>query len=96
MAENDAKVWNMANLIITGMAVIIAGLVSAGFYGLSNKIEAGDAAIYSRLTELYNGQKTINDCIMRMQSDITRIDTLQKMRLEREARDENRKNGSGK
>jgi hypothetical protein len=89
MANGDAKVWNMANLVITGMAAIIAALISIGFYSISSKIEVGDTAIYARLTELKTDVKGLNDCILKMQSDITRIDTLQKLRLEREAREHN-------
>jgi hypothetical protein len=96
MAENEPRVWNGANLIITAMAGLIAVLVAAGFASLSNKVEIGDAAIYSQLAELKNGQKSVSECLMRMQSDITRIDTLQKMRLEREARDEQRKGFNSK
>ena len=91
MANGDAKVWNLANVIITVMAGIIAILIAAGFQSLGTKIELGDAAIYARLGRIEDSQKTQNECLMRMQSDITRIDTLQKMRLDRENRDENRR-----
>jgi hypothetical protein len=95
MANGDAKVWNLANVIITVMAAIISVLIAAGFNSLGNKIETGDAAIYSQLSKIENNLKSTNECIMRMQSDITRIDTLQKIRLEREVRDDNRR-GNGK
>jgi hypothetical protein len=94
MANGDNKVWNLANVIITIMAGVIAVFIGIGFSSLGNKIETGDNLINSRLTKIEDGQRSLNDCIMRMQSDITRIDTLQKMRLERETRDENRKNGT--
>ena len=93
MANGDAKVWNLANVIITVMASIIAIIVGFGLNSISTKIEQGDAAIYARLSEVKLEVKGINDCMMRMQSDITRIDTLQKMRIERENREENRKKG---
>jgi len=91
--SGDAKVWNMANLIITALAGIIALLVSAGFYQLTNKIEQGDAAIYARLGEMRNDIKGQNECIMALQKEITRIDTLQKIRIERDNRIEDRRNG---
>jgi hypothetical protein len=93
MANGDAKVWNLANVIITVMAGIIAVLIAAGFNSLGTKIETGDAAIYAQLAKIETNLKSTNECIMRMQSDITRIDTLQKVRLEREQREDNRKNG---
>lgn len=89
---SDTKIWNLANVIITVMAAIIAALISVGFYSLGTKIETGDAAIYSQLSKIEANLKYTSECIMRMQSDITRIDTLQKMRIERENREEQRKN----
>ena len=91
MAE-DQKVWNVANLIITTMAAIIAALVSIGFYSISTKIEIGDTAIYARLIEIKTDVKGLSEGMANMQRDITRIDTLQKLRLEKEARDEGRRN----
>ena len=88
----DEKVWNFSNLIITAMAVVIAALVSAGFYSLTNKIESGDALIYSRMSEIKTEVKGVNDVITNLQKDVTRIDVLQKQRLEREAREEYRRN----
>jgi hypothetical protein len=93
MANGDTKVWNLANVIITIMAGVIAVFIGLGFNSLGNKIETGDNVINARLTKIEDGQRSLNECIMRMQSDITRIDTLQKMRLERETREENRRNG---
>ena len=92
MANGDQKIWNMANIIITAMAAIIAALVSVGFYSISSKIETGDSAIYARLIEIKSDVKGLSETITRMQSDITRMDTLQKMRIERENRDEGRRN----
>ena len=92
MANGDQKVWNVANLIITTMAAIIAALVSIGFYSISTKIEIGDTAIYSRLIEIKSDVKGLSEGMANMQRDITRIDTLQKLRLEKEARDEGRRN----
>ena len=92
MANEDQKVWNVANLIITTMAAIIAALVSIGFYSISTKIEIGDTAIYARLIEIKTDVKGLSETITRMQSDITRMDTLQKIRIERENREEGRKN----
>ena len=92
MANGDQKVWNMANLIITTMAAVIAALVSIGFYSISTKIEIGDTAIYARLIEIKTDVKGLSETITRMQSDITRMDTLQKIRIERENRDEGRRN----
>ena len=92
MANGDQKIWNMANIIITAMAAIIAALVSIGFYSISTKIEIGDTAIYARLIEIKSDVKGLSETITRMQSDITRMDTLQKMRIERENRDEGRRN----
>ena len=74
------------------MAAIIAALVSVGFYSISTKIEIGDTAIYARLIEIRGDVKGLSETIAKLQSDITRIDTLQKLRLEKEAREENRKN----
>jgi hypothetical protein len=91
MANGDAKVWNLANVIITVMAGIIAVIIGFGLNSLSSKIEQGDAAIYSRLGELKGEIRGINECLMRMQADITRVDTLQKMRIDKEAREENRR-----
>ena len=88
----DEKVWNFSNLVITAMAVVIAALVSAGFYSLTNKIESGDALIYSRMSEIKTEVKGVNDVITSLQKDVTRIDVLQKQRLEREAREEYRRN----
>ena len=85
------KVWNLANVIITVMAGIIAVIIGFGLNSLSTKIEAGDAAIYARMGEVKAEVKGINECLMRMQSDITRVDTLQRMRIERENRDEMRR-----
>ena len=92
MANGDQKVWNVANLIITTMAAIIAALVSIGFYSIATKIETGDTAIYARLIEIKTDVKGLSETITRMQSDITRMDTLQKMLIERENREEGRKN----
>ena len=92
MANGDQKIWNMANIIITAMAAIIAALVSVGFYSISTKIEIGDTAIYARLIEIRGDVKGLSETIAKLQSDITRIDTLQKLRLEKEAREDNRKN----
>ena len=92
MASEDQKVWNVANLIITTMAAIIAALVSIGFYSISTKIEIGDTAIYARLIEIKSDVKGLSEGMANMQRDITRIDTLQKLRLEKEARDEGRRN----
>jgi hypothetical protein len=91
--EDEPKVWNLANLVIIAMATIIAGLVSAGFWSMNSKIEAGDTMIYSRLSEIKVDVKAVNDCIMTMQKEITRIDTLQRIRIERENREDNRRNG---
>jgi hypothetical protein len=96
MANGDMKVWNLANVIITIMAGVIAVFIGLGFNSLGNKIETGDNIINARLSKIEDNQKSLNDCIMRMQSDITRIDTLQKIRLDKENRDENRKNGANK
>ena len=92
MANGDQKVWNMANLVITAMAAIIAALVSIGFYSISNKIEIGDSAIYARLSEIKFDVKGLSETMARLQSDVTRIDTLQKVRIEKENREEGRKN----
>ena len=89
----DTKVWNLANVLITVMAGIIAVLIGVGFNSLGNKIETGDNLINARLGQIEGNQKSLNECIMKMQSDITRIDTLQRMRLDRESREENRKHG---
>lgn len=89
--SGDAKVWNLANVIITVMAGIIAIVIGFGLNSLSSKIEQGDAALYSRMGEIKLEIRTINECLMKMQADITRVDTLQKMRLDREAREENRR-----
>jgi hypothetical protein len=91
--NGEAKVWNLANVIITAMAGIIAILIAAGFNSLGNKIETGDNLINSRLVVIEGNQKSFNECIMKMQADITRMDTLQKVRLDREIRDENKRNG---
>jgi hypothetical protein len=93
MANEDTKIWNLSNVIITIMAGVISVFIGLGFSSLGNKIETGDGLINSRLTKIEDGQRTFSDCIMQMKSDITRMDTLQKMRLEREIRDENRRNG---
>jgi hypothetical protein len=93
MANGDAKVWNLANVIITIMATVIAVIIGFGLNSITSKIEQGDASIYARMGEIKAEIKGMNDCMMRMQSDITRLDTLQKMRLEKEAREENRKKG---
>ena len=92
MANGDQKVWNMANLVITAMAAIIAALVSVGFYSISTKIEIGDTAIYARLVEIKSDVKGLSETMAKLQSDVTRIDTLQKLRLEKEAREDSRKN----
>ena len=103
MANGDQKIWNMANIIITAMAAIIAALVSVGFYSISSKIEIGDSAIYARLierdsviytrlTEIKIDVKGLSETLTKMHNDITRIDTLQKIRIERENRDEGRRN----
>ena len=92
MANGDQKVWNMANLVITAMATIIAALVSIGFYSISSKIEIGDSAIYARLVEIKSDVKGLSETMAKLQSDVTRIDTLQKLRLEKEAREDGRKN----
>lgn len=94
MANGDAKVWNLANVIITVMAGIIAVIIGFGLNALSTKIESGDAAIYARLGEVKGEIKGINECLMKMQSDITRVDTLQRMRIERENREEMRRKGT--
>jgi hypothetical protein len=91
MANGDTKVWNLANVIITVMAGLKAVIIGFGLNSLSTKIEQGDAAIYARLGELKGEIRGINDCLMRMQADITRVDTLQKMRIDKEAREENRR-----
>ena len=92
MANGDQKIWNMANIIITAMAAIIAALVSVGFYSISTKIEIGDTAIYARLVEIKTDVKGLSETMSRLQTDVTRIDTLQRLRLEKEAREEGRKN----
>ena len=92
MANGDQKIWNMANIIITAMAAIIAALVSVGFYSISTKIEIGDTAIYARLVEIKSDVKGLSETMAKLQSDVTRIDTLQKLRLEKEAREDGRKN----
>ena len=96
MANGDQKVWNMANLVIVGMATIIAALVAFGSSNILNKIELGDAAIYAqvvpRLIEIKSDVKGLSETMANLQKDITRIDTLQKLRLEKEARDEGRRN----
>ena len=94
MANGDTKVWNLANVIITVMAGIIAVIIGFGLNSLSTKIEQGDAAIYARMGEVKQEVKGINECLMRMQSDITRVDTLQKMRIDKESRDEVRRRNS--
>ena len=92
MANGDQKIWNIANIIITAMAAIIAALVSVGFYSISSKIEIGDTAIYARLIEIKVDVKGLSETMSKLQSDVTRIDTLQKLRLEKEAREDSRKN----
>ena len=94
MANGDSKVWNLANVIITIMAGLIAVIIGFGLNSLSSKIEQGDAAIYARMGEVKSEIKGINECLMRMQSDITRVDTLQRMRIEKENREELRKKGT--
>jgi hypothetical protein len=94
MANGDAKVWNLANVIITVMAGVIAVIIGFGLNSLSSKIEQGDAAIYARMGEIKSEVRGINECLMKMQSDITRVDTLQKMRIDKEAREEKWKRGS--
>jgi hypothetical protein len=94
MANGDAKVWNLANVIITVMAGVIAVIIGFGLNSLSSKIEQGDAAIYARMGEIKAEVRGINECLMKMQSDITRVDTLQKMRIDKEAREEKWKRGS--
>jgi hypothetical protein len=96
MANGDTKAWNLSTVIITAMAGLIAVLIAIGFNSLGNKIEAGDASINLRLSKIESSQESFNSLIMKMQGDITRIDTLQRIRLEREARDEQRKNGGYK
>lgn len=96
MANGDNKAWNLSTIIITGMAGLIAVLLLFGFNSLGNKIDAGDTAINLRLAKIEDNQRALNGLVMRMQSDITRIDTLQKMRIDRENREENRRNGSSR
>lgn len=93
MANGDAKVWNLANVIITVMAGIIAVIIGFGLNALSTKIEQGDAAIYARMGEIKSDVKGVVECYTKMQADLTRIDTLQRMRIEKENREENRRKG---
>jgi hypothetical protein len=93
--DNEKKLWSAANLVIIAMAGIIGTLLSIGFIQISAKIENGDNMIYQRLAKIEESQKNFTDNLMAIQRDITRIDTLQKIRLDhdKEVREDKRKNG---
>ena len=101
MVNEDNKAWNLANWIIIALAGIIGALVVAGYSSLKSESNANSATIYARLGQIENKVDATNTEVKQLSKDVTRIDTLQKMRLDKEAREDwNRKqdersNGKG-
>jgi hypothetical protein len=88
MANGDTKAWNIANWIIIAMASIIGVLVVAGYSSLKSDNNAGFTALHARLGLIEGTVTSTNAEVRQMGKDITRIDTLQKTRLERDQREE--------
>lgn len=87
---ND-KSWELAMMIMGALgALIILGMITIGaltqmgINSIKEQILSGDATINKRLDLFYMETKSTNDCVIAMQKDITRIDTIQQSRLERE------------
>jgi hypothetical protein len=91
MANDDSKSWNLANWIIIGMAGVIGAMVVAGFSSLKTDSQQGFAAVYARLSQIEGAVTSTNAEVKQMGKDLTRIDTLQRIRLDREQREENNK-----
>lgn len=84
--ENN-KIWTTSNLILTGLGSLILLLLAGGFWSINNKIETGDRVIGERITGLSVQLSSTTDRLQRFCDDVTRIDTHQKIRLERETRE---------
>jgi hypothetical protein len=87
MTDNEPRAWTLTNTILAAMGALILLLLGAGFWSINSKIESGDLGINARLAELSAQLHTTNDLFQKLREDVTRIDTHQKSRLDRE-RDE--------
>jgi hypothetical protein len=84
----EPRVWSLTNTILAALGGFNILLLTAGFWGINNKIETGDKLINERLSELSVQLRSTNDKFQKLCEDVSRIDTYQKIRLDREGRRE--------
>lgn len=86
--EMEPRAWSLSNIIMAAMGALVLLMLTAGFWSIINKIETGDLAINVRIAELSGQVRFNNDKFQKVIEDISRIDALQKMRLEKEYRND--------
>jgi hypothetical protein len=89
----DNKAWTLANWIIIAMGTVIGALVVAGYSSLKSDSNSNFAAMYARQGQMETKLDVVGNAVNQLKVDVMRIDTLQKVRLDRELRDENKKEG---
>jgi len=89
MAPNgtEPRAWSLTNTILVAMGSLILLLLTGGFWGINNKIDTGDKIIGERLTDLSVQLRSTNDKFQKLCEDVSRIDTYQKIRLDKESRE---------
>jgi hypothetical protein len=82
------QIWTMANSIMAAMGAMVILLLTLGYYGLMNKIDTGDALTRAQLVEVVSELKAQNTAFQALCQTVARIDTLQKIRIDKEVREE--------
>jgi hypothetical protein len=95
--NNEAKraMWTLTHTLMAGMGGLITLLLAGALYGIYDKIETGDKITreiitqqnmitQARLTLLSAEIKSNNERLQKVCDDVSRINTLQNIRIERE------------
>ena len=80
----EPKAWSLTNTMLAALGALLLLFISLGFYSITAKIDAGDQLIYTAIGQLRTEVTSTNTRMNKLCEDVTRIDTLQQIRIKKE------------
>lgn len=79
------KAFNLATVLILCLNALIAVMIGLGYSGVMDKISHGDNIILAQMKMFCEQMAKLEGRVTILEKDVSRIDTHQKARLERES-----------
>lgn len=98
---SEPKAWTLTHTILCALGLVILALAGAGYSSIKDSIKEGDVAINKTISvtndnlmcqikEIKEQHRDTSNTILKLVTDVARIDANQKARLDRESQ-----NGKG-